>query len=52
VGRIGYGKSSEARLVEKVKKGSLELEREEREAGWGWKKSIAREERRRRREMW
>ncbi|GAA5910069.1 mitochondrial 54S ribosomal protein mL58 MRPL20 [Sporobolomyces salmoneus] len=52
VGRMGYGKGSEARLAEKVKRGEIELEREEREASWGWKKSIAREERRRRREMW
>ncbi|GAA5855575.1 hypothetical protein JCM3766R1_002190 [Sporobolomyces carnicolor] len=52
VGRIGYGKGPESRLVERVKRGEIELEREEREAGWGWKKSIAREERRRRRSMW
>ncbi|GAA5969227.1 hypothetical protein JCM3765_007249 [Sporobolomyces pararoseus] len=52
VGRLGYGSGSEARLVERVKRGEIELEREEREAGWGWKKSIAREERRRRRSMW
>ncbi|GAA5874164.1 hypothetical protein JCM16303_005758 [Sporobolomyces ruberrimus] len=52
VGRFGYGKGSDAKVAEKVKRGELELEREEREAGWGWKKSIAREERRRRRTMW
>ena len=52
VGRLGYGKGSEARLAQTFKRVEVEQEREEREESWGWKKSIAREERRRRREMW
>ncbi|GAA5822344.1 hypothetical protein JCM5353_001579 [Sporobolomyces roseus] len=52
VGRLGYGKGSEARLAQNFKRVEVEQERQEREESWGWKKSIAREERRRRRDLW
>ncbi|GAA6025206.1 hypothetical protein JCM11491_004863 [Sporobolomyces phaffii] len=52
VARFGYGKGPDARLVERVRRGERQLEQDAREANWGWKKSIAREERKRRRSMW
>ncbi|GAA5920962.1 hypothetical protein JCM6882_004111 [Rhodosporidiobolus microsporus] len=52
VGTLGWGAGSEARRVEKERREQVERRREKREEGWGWKKSIAREERRRRRSMW
>ncbi|GAA6043933.1 hypothetical protein JCM8097_000908 [Rhodosporidiobolus ruineniae] len=52
VGTLGYGEGADAREAERVRKAQVEKKTREREEGWGWKKSIAREERRRRRTMW
>ncbi|GAA5972961.1 hypothetical protein JCM11641_000340 [Rhodosporidiobolus odoratus] len=52
VGRLGWGEGVEARQAERERKVVVEAKRERSEVGWGWKKSIAREERRRRRDMW
>ncbi|BGP19580.1 hypothetical protein JCM10213_001381 [Rhodosporidiobolus nylandii] len=52
VGRFGWGEGSEARAMERERREAVERKRERREEGWGWKKSIAREERRRRRALW
>lgn len=52
VGTLGWGEGAEARLAEKERKAELESVRERKETNWGWKKAIAREERRRRRTMW
>ncbi|GAA5926010.1 mitochondrial 54S ribosomal protein mL58 MRPL20 [Sporobolomyces koalae] len=52
VATLGYGTGREAKLAEKAKKQAIEAQRQEVEANWGWKKSIAREERRKRRSMW
>lgn len=52
VGRMGWGAGSEARQAEKQLKDKLEQAKESKEARWGWKKAVAREERRRRRALW
>lgn len=52
VGTLGWGEGSAARKAERERKESIEAAKEKREGRWGWKKSIAREERRRRRELW
>lgn len=48
VGTLGWGD----RAAERSRREVLQREKEEREARWGWKKGIAREERARRRTMW
>lgn len=52
VGRLGWGEGKEALEAEKSRKLSVDNEKERREGSWGWKKTVAREERRRRRAMW
>ncbi|GAA5960249.1 hypothetical protein JCM21900_002439 [Sporobolomyces salmonicolor] len=52
VGRFGWGEGPEARRAEQARRAAVEGKQERREGSWGWKKSIAREERRRRRSMW
>lgn len=52
VGRLGWGQGPEARKAEKDYQIKLRQAREDKEARWGWKKAIAREERRRRRAMY
>lgn len=52
VGRLGWGEGKEALDAEKSRKLSVDGEKERREGSWGWKKTVAREERRRRRAMW
>ncbi|GAA6061945.1 hypothetical protein JCM10212_001987 [Sporobolomyces blumeae] len=52
VARFGYGRGPDARKAEQVRRAQVESDKEEREEQWGWKKSIAREERKRRRGMW
>lgn len=52
VGRLGWGEGKEAEAAEKSRKILVDSEKERREGSWGWKKTVAREERRRRRSMW
>ncbi|GAA6009615.1 hypothetical protein JCM10207_004125 [Rhodosporidiobolus poonsookiae] len=52
VGTLGYGEGAEARSAERGRREQVERRREKVEGEWGWKKSIAREERRRRRSLW
>ncbi|GAA5900078.1 hypothetical protein JCM5296_002050 [Sporobolomyces johnsonii] len=52
VGRFGWGEGPEARRAEKERRNVVEAGQARRESRWGWKKTIAREERRRRRTMW
>ncbi|KDE04248.1 hypothetical protein MVLG_05276 [Microbotryum lychnidis-dioicae p1A1 Lamole] len=52
VGLLGWGDGPEGRRAEKDRKLALEHKRTTRELKWGWKKTIAVEERRRRRTMW
>ena len=52
VGTLGWGEGSEARRAEKMRNSQLSKEQELVEGKWGWKKAIAREERRRRRSLW
>jgi hypothetical protein len=52
VGRLGWGEGKEARESAKVRSRAVLGERERTEGSWGWKKTIAREERRRRRALW
>ncbi|GAA5826638.1 hypothetical protein JCM11251_002830 [Rhodosporidiobolus azoricus] len=52
VGTLGWGEGSEGRAAERERKEVVERRKEKVENGWGWKKSIAREERKRRRDMW
>ncbi|GAA5853153.1 hypothetical protein JCM8547_000218 [Rhodosporidiobolus lusitaniae] len=52
VGTIGWGEGQEAREAERERREQVERKREKKEGQWGWKKSIAREERRRRRTLW
>jgi hypothetical protein len=52
VGRLGWGQGSEARRAEKEYQLKLQQSRQDKESRWGWKKAVAREERRRRRSMW
>ena len=52
VGTLGWGDGSEARRAEKQRSTQLTQDKELVEGKWGWKKAIAREERRRRRSLW
>lgn len=52
VGTLGWGETKEARRAEKIRNTQLTNEQAAVEAKWGWKKAIAREERRRRRSLW
>lgn len=52
VGMLGYGQGPEARAVERTRRRVVEQDRLADEAKQGWKRTIAREERRRRRSMW
>lgn len=52
VGRLGWGEGPEARAFERARRRQVEAERAHAEAQQGWKRTIAREERRRRRSMW
>lgn len=52
VGTLGWGEGQEARDAEKARARQITEERDEVEGKWGWKKAIAREERRRRRALW
>lgn len=52
VGRFGWGEGVEAKQAERARRREVEAERKLQEDGQGWKRTIAREERRRRRSMW
>ncbi|GAA5877775.1 hypothetical protein JCM3774_000754 [Rhodotorula dairenensis] len=52
VGMFGWGAGAEARLQERQRRRQVEAERKALEDKQGWKRTIAREERRRRRSMW
>ncbi|SCV69200.1 BQ2448_2220 [Microbotryum intermedium] len=52
VGMLGWGNGPEGKRAEKDRKLTLENKRMAAELKWGWKKTIAMEERRRRRAMW
>ncbi|KAK4055432.1 hypothetical protein OIO90_003270 [Microbotryomycetes sp. JL221] len=52
VGTIGFGKGTEAKLAMQERQRQVELLNEQRQSKWGWKKQIAREERRKRRADW
>ncbi|GAA5984404.1 hypothetical protein JCM10908_003334 [Rhodotorula pacifica] len=52
VGILGWGEGPAAKALEKERRREVERVRKEEEAKMGWKRSIAREERRRRRSMW
>jgi hypothetical protein len=52
VGTLGWGTGSQAKAAEKERKVQVTAAREGKEGSWGWKKAIAREERRRRRTLW
>lgn len=52
VGRFGWGQGTEARQAERARRREVDAERKLQEDGQGWKRTIAREERRRRRSMW
>ncbi|BGP43021.1 hypothetical protein JCM10449v2_007036 [Rhodotorula kratochvilovae] len=52
VGTLGWGEGPEARRAERERRERVEARQAKVEAQWGWKKEIARDERRRRRDMW
>ncbi|KWU41851.1 hypothetical protein RHOSPDRAFT_22269 [Rhodotorula sp. JG-1b] len=52
VGRFGWGEGVEAKHAERERRRQVEAERKMEEEAQGWKRTIAREERRRRRSMW
>ncbi|GAA5995356.1 mitochondrial 54S ribosomal protein mL58 MRPL20 [Rhodotorula paludigena] len=52
VGTLGWGEGPEARRAERERRDQVERRADKREAQYGWKKQIAREERQRRRSMW
>lgn len=52
VGTLGWGDDLAGKAAEKFRKEEVESEKSRKEGSWGWKKRIAREERRRRRSMW
>ncbi|TNY22653.1 mitochondrial ribosomal protein subunit L20-domain-containing protein [Rhodotorula diobovata] len=52
VGTLGWGEGPEARRAELKRQEQVVARQAKVETRWGWKKEIAREERRRRREMW
>jgi len=52
VGTIGWGDGPGARRAERERRDQVEARQHKVEQRWGWKKEIAREERRRRRTMW
>ncbi|KAM0790991.1 hypothetical protein ACM66B_004291 [Microbotryomycetes sp. NB124-2] len=52
VGTIGFGKGVEAKAAAQARQIQVEQEQARREQRWGWKKQIAREERRKRRAEW
>lgn len=52
VGTVGWGEGAEGRAAERSRQAELQAQKEATEARWGWKKEIAKEERRRRRTMW
>ncbi|KAM0747575.1 hypothetical protein T439DRAFT_92156 [Meredithblackwellia eburnea MCA 4105] len=52
VGLFGWGEGREGKAAEKERREEVEAERRRKEGKWGWRKAIAREERKRRREMW
>lgn len=52
VGMLGWSKDAKGREGERLVRARVEEEKERREGRWGWKKMIAREERRRRRMLW
>lgn len=49
---LGWGRGSDATAAASARRQQLEADQIKRQDKWGWKKQIAREERRRRREMW
>ncbi|GAA5921025.1 hypothetical protein JCM3775_004057 [Rhodotorula graminis] len=52
VGTLGWGDGPEARRAERARRDQVDARQAKVEQRWGWKKEIAREERRRRRTMW
>lgn len=52
VGTLGWGEGAEGRAAERARREECGELRERKEGSRGWKKAIAREERRRRRTMW
>ncbi|GAA5902401.1 hypothetical protein JCM8208_007279 [Rhodotorula glutinis] len=52
VGTIGWGDGPDARRAERERRDQVDARQLKVEQRWGWKKEIAREERRRRRTMW
>ena len=52
VGRFGWGEGVEAKQAERERRRQVDAVRKVEEEGQGWKRTIAREERRRRRSMW
>lgn len=52
VGRLGWGVGADAKARERQRRREVEAERKALEDQQGWKRTIAREERRRRRSMW
>ncbi|GAA6049206.1 hypothetical protein JCM3770_003310 [Rhodotorula araucariae] len=52
VGTLGWGEGPDARRAERERRERVEARQAKVEAKWGWKKEIARDERRRRRDMW